>query len=57
MEYILSLKDKLSEKSANLPSNLDDPKIKDDLLIIKNDNRQELETSMKEVLDILEDNV
>lgn len=99
MEYILNLKDKLSEKNANLvavwvetspevvhermirrnserdtwklahwdeylaecnfniPSNLDDPKIKDDLLIIKNDNQQELEASMKEVLDILEDNV
>ncbi len=99
MEYILNLKDKLSEKNANLvvvwvdtspevvhermilrnserdtwklahwdeylaecnfniPSNLDDPKIKDDLLIIKNDNQHELEASMKEVLDILEDNV
>lgn len=99
MEYILNLKDKLSEKNANLvvvwvetspevvhermilrnserdtwklahwdeylaecnfdiPSNLDDPKIKDDLLIIKNDNQYELEASMKEVLDILEDNV
>ena len=99
MEYILNLKDKLSEKNANLvvvwvetfpevvyermirrnperdtwtlehwdeyPAecnfnilpNLDDPKIKDDLLIIKNDNQHELEVSMKEVLDILEDNV
>ena len=99
LEYILNLKDKLSEKNANLvvvwvdtspevvhermilrnserdtwklahwdeylaecnfniPSNLDDPKIKDDLLIIKNDNQHELEASMKEVLDILEDNV
>ena len=90
MEYILNLKDILSEKNANLvvvwvdtspevvhertwklahwdeylaecnfniPSNLDDPKIKDDLLIIKNDNQHELEASMKEVLDILEDNV
>ena len=34
-----------------------DPKIKDDLLIIKNDNQHELEVSMKEVLDIQEDNV
>ena len=99
LEYILNLKDKLSEKNANLvvvwvetfpevvhermilrnserdtwklahwneylaecnfniPSNLDDPKIKDDLLIIKNDNQHELEASMKEVLNILEDNV
>lgn len=99
MEYILNLKDKLSEKNANLVvvwvetfpevvyermirrnsehgtwklahwdeylaecnfnilPNLDDPKIKDDLLIIKNDNQHELEVSMKEVLDILEDNV
>lgn len=47
----------LAECNFNIPSNLDDPKIKDDLLIIKNDNRQELEVSMKEVLDILEDNV
>ena len=99
MEYILNLKDKLSEKNANLVvvwvetfpevvyermirrnserdtwklahwdeylaecnfnilPNLDDPKIKDDLLIIKNDNQHELEVSMKEVLDIQEDNV
>ncbi len=34
-----------------------DPKIKDDLIIIKNDNQHELEVSMKKVLDILEDNV
>ena len=47
----------LAECNFNIPSNLDDPKIKDDLLIIKNDNRHELEISMKEVLDILEDNV
>ena len=33
------------------------PEIKDDLLIIENDNQHELEASMKEVLDILEDNV
>ncbi len=45
------------ECNFNIPSNLDDPKIKDDLLIIKNDNQHESEVSMKEVLDILEDNV
>ena len=38
------------ECNFNIPSNLDDP-------IIKNDNQHELEASMKEVLDILEDNV
>lgn len=38
------------ECNFNIPSNLDDP-------IIKNDNQHELEVSMKEVLDILEDNV
>ena len=47
----------LAECNFNIPTNLDDPKIKDDLLIIKNDNQHELEASMKEVLDILEDNV
>ncbi len=31
----------LAECNFNIPSNLDDPKIKDDLLIIKNDNQHE----------------
>ena len=47
----------LAECNFNILPNLDDPKIKDDLLIIKNDNQHELEVSMKEVLDIQEDNV
>lgn len=46
-----------SERDTWKLAHWDDPKIKDDLLIIKNDNPHELELSMKEALNILEDNV
>ncbi len=39
----------LAECNFNVPSDLDDPKIRD--------NQHELEVSMKEALDLLEDNV
>lgn len=38
----------------NIPKNLDDPDCKDDLLIFKNSSDIEFETSMKEILNILE---
>ncbi|MDD3220803.1 MAG: ATP-binding protein [Clostridia bacterium] len=38
-----------------IPENLDDPAIKDDLLIFKNNNDKEFEASMQECLHILEE--
>lgn len=38
-----------------IPENLDDPGVKDDLLIFKNNNEEEFEQSMRECLDILEE--
>lgn len=38
-----------------IPDNLDDPKIKDDLLVFHNNNNKEFEKSMKEILQILEE--
>ena len=39
----------------DVPENLDDPLIKDDLIIFKNNNEEEFESSMKNCLDILEE--
>ncbi|MDD3368767.1 MAG: AAA family ATPase [Lachnospiraceae bacterium] len=39
----------------NIPKNLDDPIIKDDLLLFKNNNDEEFEASMKECLKVLEE--
>ncbi len=43
-------------KSCNfeIPNNLDDPDVKDDLLIFKNNNENEFENSMKSILEILD---
>lgn len=38
----------------NIPENLDNPNIPDDLLIVKNDNQEELEESMGKVLTLLQ---
>lgn len=38
-----------------VPENLDDPRVKDDLLIFKNNNDEEFEQSMKSCLTILEE--
>ena len=38
----------------DIPKNLDDSNIKDDLLIFKNNNDEEFEGSMKDILEILE---
>lgn len=38
----------------DIPKNLDDSNIKDDLLIFKNNNDEEFEDSMKDILEILE---
>ena len=38
----------------DIPQNLDDSNIKDDLLIFKNNNDEEFEDSMKDILEILE---
>ena len=38
----------------DIPQNLDDSNIKDDLLIFKNNNDEEFEGSMKDILEILE---
>lgn len=38
-----------------IPENLDDPAIKDDLLIFKNNNDEEFEASMQECLQVLEE--
>lgn len=39
----------------DIPKELDDPESKDDLLIFKNSSEEEFETSMKEIIDILEE--
>lgn len=39
----------------DIPDNLDDPNIKDDLLVFHNNNEEEFEQSMLEVLQILEE--
>lgn len=41
----------------DIPKNLDDSNIKDDLLIFKNNNDEEFEDSMKDILEILEKNI
>lgn len=38
-----------------IPGNLDDPKIKDDLLVFHNNNEEEFEKSMNEILKVLEE--
>ncbi|MFA9464982.1 MAG: AAA family ATPase [Velocimicrobium sp.] len=38
-----------------IPENLDDPKIEDDLLIFHNNNDEEFEISMKQIIQILEE--
>jgi len=38
-----------------IPGNLDDPMIKDDLIIFHNNNEEEFEQSMKQTLQILEE--
>ena len=45
----------LAETDFRIPVNLDDPNIKDDLLIFHNDNEKEFEESMKNILGILEE--
>lgn len=47
----------IAECNFNISSNLDDTKIRDGLLIIKNDNQHGIEVFMKEVLDILKNDV
>jgi tRNA uridine 5-carbamoylmethylation protein Kti12 len=39
----------------DIPDNLDNPNIKDDLLVFHNNNEKEFEKSMKEILQILEE--
>lgn len=39
----------------SIPKNLDDPKIKDDLIIFQNNNEEEFEQSMRNCLQILEE--
>lgn len=39
----------------SIPKNLDDPKTKDDLILFKNNNAEEFETSMQNCLHILEE--
>ena len=38
----------------DIPQNLDNPNVKDDLLVFKNNNDEEFEDSMKDILEILE---
>jgi len=45
----------IAECNFEIPENLDDPKIKDDLIIFHNNNEEEFERSMKEILQILEE--
>lgn len=45
----------LATCNFNIPVNLDDPLIKDDLLIFKNNNDMEFEESMQNILGILEE--
>lgn len=39
----------------DIPQNLDNPNVKDDLLVFKNNNDEEFENSMKNILEILEE--
>ncbi len=45
----------LASCNFNIPVQLDDPKIKDDLLVFENSNKIEYETSMKSILSVLEE--
>lgn len=45
----------LAQTDFNIPQNLDNPMIKDDLLIFHNNNKEEFETSMSQTLGILEE--
>lgn len=47
-EYIASC-------NFDIPDNLDDPNIKDDLLVFHNNNEEEFEHSMEEIIQILEE--
>ncbi len=44
----------LAESNFNIPIGLDNPHVKDDLLIFKNSTDQEFKTSLNEILSILE---
>lgn len=46
--------DYLAESNFNIPIALDNPQVKDDLLIFKNSTDQEFKTSLNEILSILE---
>ena len=41
----------------DIPKNLDDSDIKDDLLVFKNNNDEEFESSMKDIIKILEQTI
>lgn len=45
----------IAECNFDIPENLDNPQIKDDLLVFHNNNDEEFEKSMKEILQILEE--
>lgn len=45
----------ISGCNFDIPENLDDPAIKDDLILFKNNNDEEFETSMQDCLKILEE--
>ena len=45
----------ISNCNFSIPENLDDPKVKDDLILFKNNNDEEFEASMKTCLNILEE--
>lgn len=45
----------VKECNFNIPKNLDDPAIKDDLLLFHNNNEDEFEASMENILNILEE--
>lgn len=47
-------KEYISDVNFNIPTELNDPKHKDDLLIFKNSSDEEFNVSMKEILDIIE---
>lgn len=40
-----------------VPANLDDEKVKDDLILFYNNNEEEFEKSMQQCLDILEESI
>lgn len=44
----------IKDVNFDIPSNLDDPEIIDDLLIFKNSNEQEYQASMQEIVRVLE---